>query len=116
MTITQFLENFVEGQRDYIKVVNGLTYVDKAKYDTTYIGSGTEVVFQSVHGATLDLVKLAVRGDINGDGFINYSDIQALSDYINKRDFSNYAIFYAADLNNDGYVNVNDLTILQSML
>ena len=116
MTITQFLDNFVEGQRDYIKIVNGLSYVNKAKYDTTYVGTGTEIVFQSTHGATLDIVRIAIRGDVSGDGFINYSDIQALSDYINRGDFSDYAIFYSADLNSDGFVNVNDLTILQSML
>ena len=116
MTVTDFLNNFIEGQRDYIKIVSGMSYVPESKYDTTYIGSGTEIVFQSSKGSTLDIVKVSVRGDINGDGFMNYYDIQALSDIISTRNYDDYSIFYAADLDGDGSINVNDVFVLQSML
>ena len=116
ITVTEFLENFIEGQREYIKIVSGLSYVTEDKYDTTYVGTGTEIVFQSAKGSTLDIVKVAVRGDVSGDGFVNYYDIQKLSDYINKRDFSDYALFYAADINGDGNVNINDISELQNLL
>ena len=116
MTVREFINSFIEGQREYIKIRKNGSLISASKYDTTYMSTGMVVVFTSSKGATLDKVTVAVRGDISGDGYVNYLDTQKLSSYISARDFSDYTLFYAADLNDDGDVNVNDLILLQNML
>ena len=65
--------------------------------------------FETVYNA----IPAENKGDINGDGVVNISDVTAL---INKilglSDYSNTA----CDINADGVVNVSDVTDLINMI
>lgn len=59
-------------------------------------------------------VKIAILGDINGDGEVNVTDIVALYSYIlgNSEGVDNQV----ADLNGDGDVNITDIVNLYSII
>ena len=51
------------------------------------------------------------RGDLNGDGIADISDVTALVDYI-LNDNSSGIYLEAADVNGDGRIDVSDVTAL----
>ena len=50
-------------------------------------------------------------GDVNGDGAINISDVNALIDLILRSAYSS-----AGDVNGDGSVNITDINVLINMI
>jgi hypothetical protein len=56
-----------------------------------------------------------IRGDVNGDGTVNISDVTGLIDYILSGSASGVNV-NAADCNQDGNVNISDVTSLIDML
>lgn len=56
-----------------------------------------------------------LRGDANGDSFINLGDIVFLIDYLFKGGTAPYPLI-AGDVNNDGLINLGDLVYLISYL
>ena len=60
-----------------------------------------------------DWVDLTVstRGDVNGDGSVNISDVTALIDYVLSGNASGIDLG-AADVNQDGSINISDVTAL----
>jgi len=55
------------------------------------------------------------KGDIDGDGYVNISDVTTLIDYMLGGDSSNI-LLDNADVDNDGNVNIADVTALIDML
>ncbi|MDE6013836.1 MAG: dockerin type I repeat-containing protein, partial [Anaeroplasmataceae bacterium] len=106
-TITEFINQFIEVQRDYIKIYDGKSFISASQYDTTYIGTGMIVVFTNAYGTTIDMLYVSVLGDINGDGYINMNDATKLMQGMGRNLFT-YEQFLAADVNKDGIVNFND--------
>jgi hypothetical protein len=52
-----------------------------------------------------------LRGDVNGDGSINISDVTDLIDYLLTSDASSISLS-GADTNQDGVINISDVTAL----
>ena len=72
--------------------------------------AGNEVPFAD-EICTVTLTATALRGDVNGDGNVNISDVTTLIDYL----LSGNAIGVnqtAADCNQDSLVNISDVTAL----
>jgi len=53
------------------------------------------------------------RGDVNGDGTVNITDVTLLISAVLSSDYS-AIIEQAADMNGDGAVNITDVTLLIS--
>ena len=85
----------------------GTTWNDSNPRDKTYahIDYGT-----SNPGYFTDK-NAALRGDVNGDGSVNISDVTALIDYLLGGDASGINL-NAADCTQDGSVNISDVTAL----
>ena len=84
----------------------GTTYSDSNPLDKTYAhvdGGPSDPGYFSEKGGTF------LRGDVNGDGSVNISDVTALIDLLlGGGTISNSA----ADCNQDGSVNISDVTAL----
>ena len=81
-----------------------------AKFNTagTVVSSGGMVI------SNTDVViskPTVTRGDVNGDGSVNISDVTVLIDYLLNGNTSGVNIS-AADCNQDGSVNIGDVTVL----
>ena len=85
----------------------GTTYNDSNPKDKTYahIDGGP-----SNPGYFTDK-NAALRGDVNGDGNVNISDVTALIDYILSHDATGINL-QAADCNQDTNINISDVTAL----
>ena len=62
------------------------------------------------------IIVAYMRGDVNGDDFVNIYDVSALIDYLEHVIDLNQYQFAAADMNHDGNVTVADLTLLVDIL
>jgi len=89
------------------------------EYDLT---SDREILFdsQGLEGMPSQPIRLDyevafIRGDVNMDGFIDVSDITAISYHIfgTTPEIFNYD---AADVNEDGYIDVSDITAISYMI
>ncbi|MDE6584173.1 MAG: dockerin type I repeat-containing protein, partial [Anaeroplasmataceae bacterium] len=110
-TISDFLNNFIEAQRDYIKVYNGTKKVSASKYGKTLVGTGMKIVFTNEFGSTIDTVYVSILGDVNGDGNININDSSAIMTGINKNSLIE-EFYFAADVNKDGTIDINDISLV----
>jgi len=92
--------------------------------DANFTGSGTikleNTLFTTIAGAEIafseeDCVvttgSASLKGDVNGDGIVNISDVTTLIDYL-LSDNSPGIQLENADLNIDGNVNISDVTVL----
>ena len=95
--------------RDCTNLVGGqgTTYNESNPWDKTYahIDGGT-----SNPGYFTDK-NASLRGDVNGDGTVNISDVTALIDYLLSGNPSGVNLT-AADCNQDSSVNISDVTAL----
>ncbi|MBR5674064.1 MAG: hypothetical protein IKW97_06650 [Muribaculaceae bacterium] len=57
-------------------------------------------------------ITFSIRGDVNGDGSVNISDVTTLIDLL----LGNGSTSEAADVNGDGSVNISDVTALIDLL
>ena len=60
---------------------------------------------------TVTVPAVGKKGDVNGDGNVNISDVTALIDYLLSGNASNIQLGNA-DINTDGSVNISDITAL----
>ena len=58
--------------------------------------------------------RIAVRGDINGDGMVKINDLILVQSHILEKSMLTDIKLYAADVNYDGYIKINDLILVQS--
>lgn len=75
-------------------------------------GTTGYVVFQK----TVDFIVGYEPGDVNGDGWINISDLTLLTDYLIGSATLNQYQLDAADVNRDGEVNISDAICLTDIL
>ena len=84
--------------------------------DDKYFGPrmGPNGKIDAMAGIQYILSKMPVEilfGDVDGDGWVNVSDVTTLIHYILGLDTPDI-IIEASDLNNDGFINVSDVTTL----
>ena len=72
--------------------------------------AGVEIPFGS-ENCTVTVPSVGKKGDVNGDGDVNVSDVTALIDYLLNGNASNIQLCNA-DINTDGSVNISDVTTL----
>ena len=112
-TVEEFLNNFTEVQRAYIRVNNGTKQIAASAYSSTYIGTGMRIVYVNAFGTTIDAAYVSVRGDLDGDGLITVSDLSKLMNHVSSANGTLKNEFYlAADINRDGNVDISDYTPL----
>ena len=81
-----------------------------AKFNTA--GTGGSSSGMVISNTDVVISKPTVtRGDVNGDGSVNISDVTVLIDYLLNGNTSGVNIS-AADCNQDGSVNIGDVTVL----
>ena len=102
----------VEGIEGKSYTVNGLlpatSYLYRVK--ANYV-NGTQSVWSSYKEVVLKDGQATLKGDVNGDGVVNVSDVTAMMSALLSSDYSTIDAT-AADMNNDGVLNVSDVTLL----
>ena len=83
---------------------------------TTYDASHVDKAYAHIDGGTSNpgyftAKNTGLRGDVNGDGSVNISDVTALIDYLLSGNPSGVNVT-AADCNQDSSVNISDVTAL----
>ncbi len=83
---------------------------------TTYDANHVDKAYAHVDGGPSDPGYFSshvtfLRGDVNGDGSINISDVTDLIDYLLTSDASSISLS-GADTNQDGVINISDVTAL----
>ena len=89
---------------EYIKIY---TSEGEEVDDTDIVKSGL-VIKLEYNDRVLDEAIMIVRGDLDGDGFIDVTDESIVMDHILEITFIDGYSFYAADINDDDFVDVTD--------
>ena len=66
------------------------------------------IIKLEINGTVYDEAIMIVRGDIDGDGYVDITDKSLLADHIlmiNEITGNNY---FAADIDGDGYIDITD--------
>ena len=87
---------------------------------TTYDADHVDAEYAHIDGGTSNPgyftdKNASLRGDVNGDGNVNISDVTALINYLLSHNTSGVNVA-AADCNQDGNVNISDVTALINYL
>ena len=101
-TIGEFKDN-LENPNEYIKIYDGDTEVS----DDDIVKTGL-IIKLEINGTVYDEAIMIVRGDIDGDGYVDITDKSLLADHIlmiNEITGNNY---FAADIDGDGYIDITD--------
>ena len=104
-------------------ILNATLTIGASVNDGSYEATISNIVVTKVNGTQLKLkdakfnivVTNVIKGDANGDGEVNVSDIVEIVNYIMNKP-SNKFVFAAADLNSDGEVNVTDIVKVVSII
>ena len=108
--IKYLLESFTS-YPEYVEI-----YKDdwKLSFYNAFVGSGMEIRLV-VDGATIDKVKVAVMGDLDGDGYCDVSDIVAIRNVVMTGMPSKFTK-YCADLDMDDKIDVSDVVAMRNMI
>ena len=87
---------------------------------TAYSASHTDATYAHIDGGTANPgyftdKNASLRGDVNGDGNVNISDVTALINYLLSGNAAGVNLG-GADVNQDGNVNISDVTALINYL
>jgi|GEM_PF-465571 len=80
------------------------------------VGTGMYLVLKSKEGTELDRLKLSVRGDISGDGYLSAEDLYGLAGILELKDDYEAAYIFAADIDGSGLVTNADMSALKAQL
>ena len=82
-----------------------------------YVPDGTIGKYKAMEGwkEFLHIEEINTKGDVNGDGLVNVTDIVATVNYIMEKPVEGFNKD-AADLNGDGEVNVTDIVMMVSII
>ena len=94
-------------------VMDGWKYFTKAYYYSA--GEAKSLVSTIWCTMSFPTEQQYITGDVNNDGEVNVSDINALIDYITSGNASHINL-KAADCNKDGEININDANALISLI
>lgn len=104
-------------------ILNVLLSVDNDLVAGSYDAKIENIVFTNVDGSQLKLqdtqfkviISDVKKGDANGDGVVNVSDIVEIVNYILGKPSTKF-VKAAADISNDGNVNVTDIVQVVSLI
>lgn len=101
----------------YIQTIT-LPQVETGQYDLVISKKGHlsyTITDVTVSEGEIEVSAELLTGDINGDDWINFSDLQVLRNNKNYgKETSDTGVETIADLNGDGWVNFSDLQILRN--
>lgn len=80
------------------------------------VGTGMYLVLKSKDGTELDRLKLSVRGDISGDGYLSAEDCYGLAGILESKEDYEAAYIFAADIDGNGQVTNADMSALKAQL
>ncbi len=101
-TLDVLLENIPE--HEFLRVMDGEAEVSIDELLTT------GMVLQLIDGETVkQSVTIVVRGDVNGDGLINITDMLSVKSHILGKSTLTGAEALAADISGDGNINITDV-------
>ena len=101
----------------------GQSIIDESQYDlvfenNTEIGQAkVSIVAKDInyHNSKVVYFNIILKGDVNGDGLVNVTDIVAMVNFVMERPSDNFNKV-AADLNGDGDINVTDIVKMVSII
>jgi hypothetical protein len=104
-------------------ILNAALNIGASVNDGNYEAAIANIIVTKVNGTQLKLkdakfnivVTNIIKGDANGDGEVNVSDIVEIIDYIMNKPSDKF-VYAAADLNEDGEVNVTDIVKVVSII
>lgn len=80
------------------------------------IGTGTELVLTNRDGEVVDRLQVAVRGDLDGDGYVTLRDLLLLEQLLQQGNTLNPLLEVAADWNESGRVTDQDANRMRRSL
>ena len=102
--ISEFKANMLNPD-EYIKIYDEN---DNEVLDDDIVKTGLTIKLE-YNGLVLDEAKMVVRGDVDGDGFVNVTDyIAVLNHALALEDIEDYASYAAGDVEEDDILNVTD--------
>ena len=93
------------------KLTDGKTYYARARYAYRTDATGEDLQYTEFTDVRTFLYRVAVAGDVNGDGEVNISDVNAIIDII-----LGGGSIPRADVNGDGEINIADVNIVIDMI
>lgn len=104
-------------------ILNAALTIGESVNEGSYEATISNIVVTKTDGTQLKLsdakfkivVTNVIKGDANGDGEVNVSDIVEIVNYIMNKPSDKF-VFAAADMNGDGEVNVTDIVKVVSII
>ena len=104
-------------------ILNASLTIGESVSEGSYEATISNIVVTKTDGTQLKLsdskfnivVTNVIKGDVNGDGEVNVSDIVEIVNYIMNKPSDKF-VFAAADVNEDGEVNVTDIVKVVSII
>ncbi len=87
-------------------------YNQYGKETDGYIGTGHKLILKDDKGNKTDELVFAIKGDLDGDGFISAYDLYMMEEIL-KTDTHSPEIAVAGDINSDDVINNNDFRALR---
>ncbi|MBR5726748.1 MAG: dockerin type I repeat-containing protein [Muribaculaceae bacterium] len=106
---------FVIDFKPYIGFTGG-TFTITGSLTSGYDARGGTISGVVTFTRNIIFIVAYMRGDVNGDGYININDVTALVNYLLTDEGLDQYQLEAADFNQDGFVNIYDVTALQAYL
>ena len=95
------------------KMVDGTTYYVRARYAYRTLATGTAMQYTDYCPVTTFVYREALVGDVNGDGTVNISDVNAVI----ARILSITQVFDVnCDVNGDGAINISDVNVIIAII
>ena len=85
-------------------------------YSTTVCGYAGSGAYWYAYSNKKKFFEIHHKGDVNGDGKINVSDLVAMQKWLLASDSSSLADWYAPDICDDGVIDVLDLVCMRRLL
>ena len=111
MKAEDFLADIDPGIDGTVKLFNGQTQVTEG-----YAATGMTVSLYDRSGDRLSQYSVAVKGDLNGDGVVNSSDVSEMQKGVSGTKTFTGIFLKAGDLNGDGSITSADVTLLQQLI
>lgn len=112
-TVNNFVYGISPGTKDLTKLLqatNGGTLV--IEQTAMGLGTGTVIKLYNSDFELIEIFKLVIFGDVDGDGWCDGQDAYLATLYANGW-LHDEAAEYAADVNHDGYINERDFDTMQ---